>query len=313
MSNIINEAVNFVTFGAVDDVTGVNAAGQAGQQAAQLQADVAREGIAAAKEQQLFERQNTKLDRKQSTDRYREQIDTDKARYNQQTALNQDRYDESVGRYNQSYDENISRYNTSQGRLDQERADNAPRIEAGQQATAQQQALLGLSGQDAQKAAYGGIQESAGQRFLRERQQRALVRNSSAMGGLGGGNVRTALQEQAAGFAMQDVDNQFNRLSTVAAQGTPGAPSQNPQMVQNPQVGSQVNSSGGNFNTNVNTNTSSNSAGNIINAQSNLGAAQASGILAPAQANAAFNNQLLQLGGTVVGANSDRIYDSLFS
>jgi hypothetical protein len=254
MSNIINEAVNFVTFGAVDDVTGVNAAGQAGQQAAQLQADVAREGIAAAKEQQLFERQNTKLDRQQSTARYREQFD-----------LNQERFDLA-------------------------RADNAPRIEAGNQAVAQQQALLGLSGQGAQQAAYGGIQESAGQRFLRERQQRALVRNSSAIGGLGGGNVRTALQEQAAGLAMQDVDNQFGRLGQLAGQGQNASNS-------SAQAGGMTSPSG----TNVNTNTASNSAGNIINAQSNLGAAQASGILAPSQANAAFNNQLLQLGGTAAG------------
>jgi hypothetical protein len=271
MGNLVNTLVEVGTFGLVKDVTGTEAAGQAGQAAAGVQAQVAREGIAAAKEQQLFERQNTKLDRQQSTARYREQFD-----------LNQDRYDDSVGRY------------------DENRADNAPRIEAGNQAIAQQQALLGLSGQGAQKAAYGGIQESAGQRFLRERQQRALVRNSSAIGGLGGGNVRTALQEQAAGFAMQDVDNQFNRLSAVAGQGASNMPVQ---------VGSQTSPSG----TNVNTNTASNSAGNIINAQSNLGAAQASGILAPAQANAAFNNQLLQLGGTVAGANSDRIYDYLFS
>jgi hypothetical protein len=88
---------------------------------------------------------------------------------------------------------------------------------------------------------------------------------------------------------MQDVDNQFNRLSAVAGQGASNMPVQ---------VGSQTSPSG----TNVNTNTASNSAGNIINAQSNLGAAQASGILAPAQANAAVTNQLLQLGGAAAGA-----------
>ena len=261
MSNVINDVFGFI---GINDATGSEAAGRAGQQAAAIQAEVAREGIAAAKEQQLFERQNTKLDRQQSTARYREQFD-----------LNQDRFDLN-------------------------RADNAPRIEAGNQAIAQQQALLGLSGQDAQQAAYGGIQESAGQRFLRERQQRALVRNSSAIGGLGGGNVRTALQEQAAGFAMQDVNNQFGRLGQLAGQGQNASNS-------SAQAGGMTSPSG----TNVNTNTASNSAGNIINAQSNLGAAQATGILAPAQANTAVSNQLLQLGGIGL-ANSDKIAN-LFS
>jgi hypothetical protein len=34
---------------------------------------------------------------------------------------------------------------------------------------------------------------------------------------LGGGNIRTALQEQAAGFAQQDIQNQFNRLGITSA------------------------------------------------------------------------------------------------
>jgi hypothetical protein len=264
MGKLVNDFLEIGSFGILDDPLGIDQATRSGQQAAQVQADVAREGIAAAKEQQLFERQNTKLDRQQSTARYREQFD-----------LNQDRFDLN-------------------------RADNAPRIEAGNQAIAQQQALLGLSGQDAQQAAYGGIQESAGQRFLRERQQRALVRNSSAIGGLGGGNVRTALQEQAAGFAMQDVNNQFGRLGQLAGQGQNASNS-------SAQAGGMTSPSG----TNVNTNTASNSAGNIINAQSNLGAAQATGILAPSQANTAVSNQLLQLGGIGL-ANSDKIAN-LFS
>lgn len=48
-----------------------------------------------------------------------------------------------------------------------------------------------------------------GQDFIRQRQERALARNAGRFGGTGGGNVLTALQEQAAGFAQQDV--QFQR------------------------------------------------------------------------------------------------------
>jgi len=90
-----------------------------------------------------------------------------------------------------------------------------PSIEAGDLARQQQLALLGLLGPEAQTAANTQFAESPGQQFIRERQQRALLRNQGAIGGLGGGNVRTALQEQAAGFAAQDQQNQFNRLSSL--------------------------------------------------------------------------------------------------
>jgi hypothetical protein len=251
----------------VGTITGSREAGRAGQAAAAVQSQAAMAGVEEARLQREFEREQIEIDRAQNTERYNQQFDL------------------------------------SQERFDLNRADNAPRIEAGNQALTQQQALLGLSGQDAQQTAYSGIEESAGQRFLRERQQRALVRNSSAIGGLGGGNVRTALQAQAAGFAMQDVDSQFNRLGALSGQG------QNAANVSG-QVGAQPTSTSA---SNVQTNIPGGSTNSIINAQSNMGAAQASGILAPSQANAAGMNQLLQLGGTVAGANSDRIYDYLFS
>lgn len=95
----------------------------------------------------------------------------------------------------------------------------APFREAGIGALDQQQALLGLGGQEAQTAAFDAFAESPGQAFLRNRQQRALLRNQSAIGGLGGGNVRTALQEQAVGFASQDFGNQFNRLAGLSGSG----------------------------------------------------------------------------------------------
>ena len=153
-----------------------------------------------------------------------------------------------------------------------------PFQEAGVGALTQQEALLGLSGQEAQQTALSGLEESAGQRFLRDRQQKALLRNASAIGGLGGGNVRTALQQQAVGFAQQDIENQFGRLGQLAGQG---------QSAVN--VGAQL---------------GANTATNIAGLQSDLGAAQASGILGPAQANAAATNQILQLGGIGLGAIS---------
>ena len=98
-----------------------------------------------------------------------------------------------------------------------------PSIEGGDLARQQQLALLGLLGPEAQQAAQQQFQESPGQQFIRERQQRALVRNQGAIGGLGGGNVRTALQQQAAGFAQQDFGNQFARLGSLSGAGQQAA------------------------------------------------------------------------------------------
>lgn len=99
----------------------------------------------------------------------------------------------------------------------------APFQQAGVSALEQQQALLGLTGPEAQQAALQAIQESPAQQFLRERQERALLRSASAIGGLGGGNIRTALQQQAAGFAQQDIQNQLAQLSGLTGMGAGAA------------------------------------------------------------------------------------------
>ena len=151
-----------------------------------------------------------------------------------------------------------------------------PRVEAGDLALQQQQNLIGLGGQEAQQAAFAQLQESPGQKFLRDRQQKALLRNASAIGGLGGGNVRTALQEQAAGFAQQDLQNQFGRLGQIAGQGQTAGTNIG-------QFGAQT-------------------AGNIAGLTQAGSEARASGILGAAQAESQFTNQLLQLGGQAAGA-----------
>jgi hypothetical protein len=98
------------------------------------------------------------------------------------------------------------------GRLD-------PYTQAGSQAVAEQQALMGLSGQSAQAEAMSRFRESPGQKFLRERQEKSLLRNQAAIGGLGGGNVRTALQEQAFGLASTRLDDRLNRLQALSGRG----------------------------------------------------------------------------------------------
>jgi hypothetical protein len=150
-----------------------------------------------------------------------------------------------------------------------------PRIDAGNQALGQQQALLGLSGQDAQSEAFQNFNESPGQKFIRDRAQRNLVRNASAIGGLGGSNVRSALVEQGAGFAQQDFNNQFGRLGQIAGQGQNAATNVG-------QFGAQAANQAGQF--------------GIAGSQ-----ARASGILGRQQAEGQFRGQLLNLGGQALG------------
>ena len=151
-----------------------------------------------------------------------------------------------------------------------------PFQEAGVGALGQQQALLGLGGQDAQQEAFAAFNESPGQKFIRDRAQKNLVRNSSAIGSLGGGNVRSALVEQGAGFAQQDFNNQFGRLGQIAGQGQSA-------VTNIGQFGAQAAQQAG-------------QAG-IAGSQ-----ARASGILGAAQAESQFTNSLLNLGGQAAGA-----------
>lgn len=127
-----------------------------------------------------------------------------------------------------------------------------PFQEAGERALTQQEALLGLSGQPKQQAALADLEVSAGQKFLRARAQKNLLQNASAIGGLGGGNVRSALVQQGVGFAQQDLENQFARLGQVSGQGQAATTSVG-------QFGQQT-------------------AGNIANLHGQAGAARAQGI-----------------------------------
>lgn len=103
--------------------------------------------------------------------------------------------------------------------FDLTREDFAGFRERGELAGEEQAAFLGLRGAEAEEAALGRFRESPGQIFLRERQERALLRNQAAIGGLGGGNVRTALQEQAFGIASQQLGERKDRLAGVARLG----------------------------------------------------------------------------------------------
>lgn len=83
-------------------------------------------------------------------------------------------------------------------------------------AAQRQAALSGALGPEAQQQAINEFIESPGQRFLREEQEQAVLRNTAAIGGLGGGRVRSALQEQAFGRAAGLQQQTFANLGEIA-------------------------------------------------------------------------------------------------
>lgn len=109
--------------------------------------------------------------------------------------------------------------------------------------------------------ALAAFAETPGQQFLRERQERSLLRSASATGQLGGGNVRTALQEQAFGRAATQLGEFQNRLAALSG----GAQTATTNVAQ---LGAQT-------------------AGQIGQGLQQAGAARASGILGGQQARAA--------------------------
>lgn len=94
-----------------------------------------------------------------------------------------------------------------------------PYAQAGAGAIQQEAALSGALGPEAQQAAINSFIESPGQRYLREQQEKALVRQGAATGGLGGGRIRSALMEQAMGIAATQQQQQLENLRSIATRG----------------------------------------------------------------------------------------------
>ena len=95
----------------------------------------------------------------------------------------------------------------------------SPFTQGGQSAFNLQSALSGALGPAAQQQAFSNFTASPGQQFLTDAAEQSLLRNQAAVGGLGGGNVLSALQDQAIGLAQQDFGNQFSQLGQLAGLG----------------------------------------------------------------------------------------------
>jgi len=145
-----------------------------------------------------------------------------------------------------------------------------PFLAAGTGALGQEQALLGLAGQDAQQQALDSFSLRPDQQFVQQQGEQALLRNQAAIGGLGGGNVRRELTQFGQGVASQALSEQLNRLASLRGGGQTATTNLG-------QFGAQTASAIGQ---------------NIQQA----GAAQASGILGAQQAKADQMNNLIGLG-----------------
>jgi hypothetical protein len=109
------------------------------------------------------------------------------------------------------------------GLFNEAQAQLQPFSSRGVQANDLQAALSGVMGPDAQKAAFAQYQESPGVDYARSQAEKAITRNASATGGLGGGNVLSELMRNAVGTYLQDFGNQFARIGSVADRGLSAA------------------------------------------------------------------------------------------
>lgn len=99
----------------------------------------------------------------------------------------------------------------------------APYMQAGQAALGQQQALLGLGGADAQRAAIAQIEQGPQFRAMVEQGETGILQNASATGGLRGGNTQAALAQFRPQMLSQLIQQQMAQLGGISGAGQQGA------------------------------------------------------------------------------------------
>ncbi|MFL1475208.1 hypothetical protein ACJOYF_18610 [Acinetobacter baumannii] len=154
-----------------------------------------------------------------------------------------------------------------------------PYVNAGTGALAGQQDLLGLNGAAKQQAAINSINNSSAMKTYLQQGENAILQNSSATGGLRGGNTQSALSQFRPQLLNQLINQQYQNLGGLTSIG------------QNSAAG--VGNAG------------MQSANNIGNLLSQMGAAQAGNAMAQGQASAnqwaSIGNIAGQLGGYYAG------------
>ena len=102
----------------------------------------------------------------------------------------------------------------------------SPYVTAGTGAMAEQQALIGLKGQEAQAAAVAQQEQSPIFQALTQQGENAILQNASATGGLRGGNVQAALSQFRPQVLNQLIEQQYNRLGGFTKLGQASAAGQ---------------------------------------------------------------------------------------
>lgn len=151
----------------------------------------------------------------------------------------------------------------------------APYVNAGTGAVGAQQALLGLSGPEAQQKAIAELQASPQFAALTQQGENSILQNASATGGLRGGNTQAALAQFRPQVLSQLIEQQYGRLGSMASMGQASAAGQ-------ANLGQQTGM-------------------NIATLLGQQGAAQAGGILGQGAANIAGIGAVGKYGGRILG------------
>ncbi len=162
-----------------------------------------------------------------------------------------------------------------------------PYAQAGAPAFEQQQALLGLRGPEAQRAAIAGIEGGAGYQAQVQAGEEALLQRASATGGLRGGNIQAALGQFRPQMLQQEIEKQYGRLGGIADIG---------RITQQNLAQIGQSSAAGTAAAGLETGT------NVANLLAQQGAAQAGGELGQAKAYSGLFNLPAQVLGFQYGA-----------
>lgn len=98
-----------------------------------------------------------------------------------------------------------------------------PYVTGGAKAFEQQQALVGVQGPEAQRAAIAALEQGPAFQALQQQGENALLQRASATGGLRGGNVQAALAQFRPQLLSQLIEQQYGQLGGVAKYGQASA------------------------------------------------------------------------------------------
>lgn len=98
-----------------------------------------------------------------------------------------------------------------------------PYVTGGTKAFEQQQALVGVQGPEAQRAALAALEQGPAFQALTEQGENAILQRASATGGLRGGNIQAALAQFRPQILSQLIEQQYGQLGGLAKFGQASA------------------------------------------------------------------------------------------